>query len=173
MKLPAQNYSVAWFKLTEFVIRGEKERALSLYRLLVHAFEDKALAYQLEADLLLLFGDEAAIDKYLHAAVLFAQNERLIDAITIYEYVLALKPALRSVRMMLIELYMQRDHQESITHHLNYLINQLLEQHDYAMIDQLITRFESCILPEHKTNWATLIASRMANFGQSKQLTPL
>ena len=42
-------YSVAWFKLAEFVTRKEKERAFGVYRLLSHSIADRAFAAQLEA----------------------------------------------------------------------------------------------------------------------------
>lgn len=91
-QLPAEKYNVAWFKLAEFVARGEKERALGLYRLLAHAFESKALAYQLEGDLLSLFGDEQAMDRYAVAATLYVQENKVQEAIMLYEYVLSINP---------------------------------------------------------------------------------
>ena len=71
-------YNVAWFKLAEFVARGEKERAMGLYRLLVHSFDDSAFAHQLEGDLLLSFDDTQAVEKYLEAAYLYETQDRLI-----------------------------------------------------------------------------------------------
>ena len=49
--------SLAWFKLAEFVTRGEKERALSIFRLLAHSIRHDALVVQLEGDILLAFDD--------------------------------------------------------------------------------------------------------------------
>jgi hypothetical protein len=39
---------VAWFKLADLITRKEKEKALNLYRLLSHSFEDRAYALQVE-----------------------------------------------------------------------------------------------------------------------------
>ena len=90
-QLPTDKYNVAWFKLAEFVARGEKERALGLYRLLVHSFDNHALACQLEGDLLLSFNDKEAIEKYLEAAVLYEKQERLMEAVAVYEHIITLE----------------------------------------------------------------------------------
>src|SRR3990172_10433854 len=76
-QVPAEKYNIAWFKLAEFVARGEKERALGIYRLLIHSFDDKAFSYQLEGDLLSAFNDESARDKYLSAAQLYHKEGRI------------------------------------------------------------------------------------------------
>ena len=55
--LPSDKYNVAWFKLAECVARGEKEKALGVYRLLVHSLDEPAFIRQLEGDLLLAFKD--------------------------------------------------------------------------------------------------------------------
>ena len=56
-QIPSDKYNVAWFTLAECVSRGEKVRAMSLYRLLVHSIKDGAFACQLKGDLLLAFRD--------------------------------------------------------------------------------------------------------------------
>ena len=50
-------HTIAWFKIAECVSRGEKERALGVYRLLSHSFNDDAIARQLEADIYCSFGE--------------------------------------------------------------------------------------------------------------------
>ncbi len=68
-QLNHDKYNVAWYKLAEFVVRKEKERALSLLRLLTHSFNDQALKDQLEGDLLRSFDDHKnASEKYFAAA---------------------------------------------------------------------------------------------------------
>jgi len=58
-------HTIAWFKIAECVSRGEKERALGVYRLLSHSFNDNAVARQLEADIYLSFEEyDAAIALY-------------------------------------------------------------------------------------------------------------
>lgn len=88
----ADKYSVAWFKLAELVSRGEKERALGVYRLLSHSIEDEALVCQLEADLLWSFEDKNASERYQAAARLYCKTNRLLQAAAVYEHLHAIKP---------------------------------------------------------------------------------
>ena len=91
MKETVQNKrSLAWFKLTEFVVRGEKERALGIYRLLALSIDNKAFAQQLEGDLLLAFDDPVAEEKYLAAAQLYLDEQQPSIAIAIYEHLINL-----------------------------------------------------------------------------------
>lgn len=116
-QLPADKYNVAWFKLAEFVVRGEKERALGLYRLLIHSFDDKALASQLEGDLLLAFNDDGAVLKYEEAAYAYYKAERYIEAIAMFENLLSLKPYTQDYIKKVIILYREiGQEQKAITH---------------------------------------------------------
>ena len=95
MKETVQNKrSLAWFKLTEFVVRGEKERALGIYRLLALSIDNKAFAQQLEGDLLLAFDDPVAEEKYLEAAQLYLEAQQPAIATAIYEHLINLITAL-------------------------------------------------------------------------------
>lgn len=83
---PQDKYSVAWLKLAECISRREKERALGVYRLLSHSFENPAAAYQLEGDILLAFSDQAgAIKMYEKAAQKYYEQEELLPATAVYE----------------------------------------------------------------------------------------
>jgi len=84
--------SVAWFKLAELVSRGEKEKALNLYRLLSHSFDGKAYALQVEGDILWAFEDNVAIDRYEEAARLYQKEKKLASAAAIYEHLVFLQP---------------------------------------------------------------------------------
>lgn len=99
-------YNVAWFKLAECVARGEKERALGVYRLLAHSLNDKALAMQLEADILLAFSLDEALEKYQQAADCYAQTARLFKAACVYEHILVLVVGKRD--------YMNRCHERLV-----------------------------------------------------------
>jgi hypothetical protein len=99
-------YTIAWFKLAECVSRGEKERALGVYRLLSHSFDDQAYAQQLEADLLLAFKDqENAIEKYKLAAKWYKKEGRKFEAAAVYEHLRTLQPKESSYRTQLVDLY--------------------------------------------------------------------
>lgn len=99
-------YTIAWFKLAECVSRGEKERALGVYRLLSHSFDDQAYAQQLEADLLLAFKDQKnAVEKYRQAAKCYKKEGRKFEAAAVYEHLRILQPKENSYRKQLIDLY--------------------------------------------------------------------
>jgi len=89
--LTSESYTIAWFKIADFVARGEKERALTVHRLLMHSVSEPALSYQLEGDILLSFDDVSAIDRYHIAANLYKKAGKIQQAISIYEHVSAFK----------------------------------------------------------------------------------
>lgn len=104
-QLVSEKFNVAWFKLAELVNRKEKERALSLYRLLVYALLDKALILQLEGDLLLAFKDEKAIDLYKRAAMLHEETGRYNEAVLLYEHMLKVAPPTVEHLEKMLQLY--------------------------------------------------------------------
>lgn len=104
--LPSDKYNVAWFKLAECVSRGERERALGVYRLLAHSFDDTAFSRQLEGDILLAFDDIAgALDRYHEAVVLYQQSQRILEAAAICEHLIVLDPQKQEYITMLAEFY--------------------------------------------------------------------
>ena len=97
--------SIAWFKLTEVIMRGEKERVLTMYRLLMHSLPNEPLRIQLEADILRVFGDKSgALDCYIKAAEIYSKNNELAQAISLYKIMIDLEPNLYSHTTRLIEL---------------------------------------------------------------------
>ncbi|MFT6765174.1 MAG: hypothetical protein ACJAZS_000041 [Alteromonas naphthalenivorans] len=86
-----QKQSVAWFKLAECVGRGEKERALSLLRLLTYSLDNKPFVKQLEADILSFFEDSQALTEYVSAAHMFYKEGNVIEASAVYEKLIALE----------------------------------------------------------------------------------
>ena len=100
------NCSVAWFKLAECVSRGEKERALAVYRLLSHSIGDEAIALQLEGDILHSFGDNEAEERYLGAISLYQRDGRTIEATAVYEKLVHSLPAREDYAMPLIDAYL-------------------------------------------------------------------
>lgn len=121
-KNKSEKYNIAWFKLAEFVSRGEKERALGIYKLLTLSINDPALIYQLEGDILLAFNDENAIDKYLKAGQLYLDNLRFIEAVSIYEHLISLKPDSLKFNIQALEIYKQLDLNKKIIITLKNLI---------------------------------------------------
>ena len=88
----SEKANVAWFKLAEFVSRGEKERALGLYRLLTHSLDDPAFIKKLEAELISHFDVQEAEALYVDAAVLYKKRGQPEEAALIYEELTRLRP---------------------------------------------------------------------------------
>lgn len=88
----SEKANVAWFKLAEFVGRGEKERAFGLYRLLMHSLEDPAFIKKLEAELLSSFDEEESEKLYVDAAILYKKSGQPEEAALIYEHLIRLQP---------------------------------------------------------------------------------
>jgi tetratricopeptide (TPR) repeat protein len=107
MKQESAKHMVAWFKIAEFVSRGEKERALALYRLLAHAIDDPAFVQQLEGDILLSFNDDGAFEHYAVSAQLYAKQGKTSEAAAVYEHLITLTPGSDSKLETLINLYKQ------------------------------------------------------------------
>ncbi len=121
--LSSGSHNIAWFKLAEFVTRGEKERALQVYKLLMHSVDDKAFALQLEAEILLAFDDQAAIYRYDQAADMYKKQKNYKKAIAVYER---------------IAIY-----QENL-HVLQALIDAYADAHDYSGLINSFVRFAHC-----------------------------
>lgn len=86
-------YSIAWFKIAEFIARGERERALGVYRLLSHSIHDKAIAEQLAGDIFFSLQDiPDAISKYKEAAREYGSSQRSLYAAGIYHHLIVLDP---------------------------------------------------------------------------------
>jgi hypothetical protein len=101
--------SVAWFRLAELISHGEKEKALSFYRLLAHSFEDCAYSLQVEGDILWSFEDKCALEKYKQAAFLYCKEQKITAAVSIYEHLFVLQVYNFEVLQYLISSYMKLD----------------------------------------------------------------
>lgn len=104
--------SVAWYKLADLIARGEREKALSVYRLLAHSLTNRAYALQLEGDILWSFDDPTAYEKYKQAAFLYKKEKRWIDAIAVCEHLLHNDPGNQELLSMLCHFYCVIDWQE-------------------------------------------------------------
>jgi len=104
-QIPSDKYNVAWFTLAECVSRGEKVRAISLYRLLAHSIKDNAFTSQLKGDLLLAFRDDSAVDLYEEAAELYIKDNRQLEAAGVFEHLHILNRSNCRYIRSLIKLY--------------------------------------------------------------------
>jgi len=99
-------YTIAWFKIAECVSRGEKERALGVYRLLSHSFNDTAVSHQLEGDIYYSFGEEKlAISLYQQSMELYQKSQRFLEAVAVAEHLLSMLPDDLILRREAIKLY--------------------------------------------------------------------
>lgn len=97
--------TVAWYKLADLIARREREKALNVYRLLSHSFEDRAYALQLEGDILDSFNDSQAYEKYQQAAFLYKKEARWINAICVCEHILFINCRNVELQGVLLGLY--------------------------------------------------------------------
>jgi len=125
-QVPTDKYNIAWFKLAEYVARGEKERALGVYRLLSHSFDDVAFARQLEGDILWAFNDSAASHKYCQAAQLYQDDHRVLQAAAVYEHLITLHPTSIAYVSHIIDLYMQLSNASKVASYLAVLSDLVL-----------------------------------------------
>ncbi len=81
-------YARAWQAVAQAVTCKQKERALGIYRLLSRSFDNKAIAMQIEGDILLAFNDKpAALEKYTQAAQRYQMQGDDIKARIINEHI--------------------------------------------------------------------------------------
>lgn len=97
--------SIAWFKLADLIARKEREKALSVYRLLAHSLQDRAYALQLEGDILWSLDDKGAFERYKQAAYLYQKDKRWVEAIAIYEHLLSIEQSNNDILATLIPCY--------------------------------------------------------------------
>jgi len=147
-QVPSDKYTIAWFKLAECVSRGEKERALGVYRLLSHSLDDPALARQLEGDIFLSFNDkQEAVTNYYQAAQLYKKDNRLLEAAAVYEHLLTIQPEDKKYRTVIIDLYNQLTIQSKVKEHAMLLINQLLHDEQGDKVEQIMKKVDQNIRP--------------------------
>ncbi|MFA6263533.1 MAG: hypothetical protein WCW33_03870 [Candidatus Babeliales bacterium] len=118
--------SLAWFKLADLIARGEREKALNVFRLLAHSLQDRAYVLQLEGDILWYLDDKNSAEKYKQAAFLYQREKRWVDAIAVYEHLLTQTPDSYEILASLLIFYAMIDWQDKFHdryHHLVRLFN--------------------------------------------------
>jgi len=120
-------YTIAWFKIAECVSRGEKERALGVYRLLSYSFNDNAVARQLEADIHFSFDEyDSAVSLYRQAMELYQKSNRFLEAAAVCEHLIIMCPNDISLRREAIRLYAALDNVSKIHKHMCKALDDLL-----------------------------------------------
>jgi hypothetical protein len=130
--------SISWFKLAEFVERGEKERALGIYKLLALSLSDLAFSYQLEGDILLAFEDEQAINKYFQAVEYYLKQNNIVAAIGTLNHIVILNPNYHTAWDMLTNLYLAHE-LDKLAIHIKNMINHKQLDHAKSCITKAVT----------------------------------
>ena len=144
--VPQDKYNIAWFTLAECVSRGEKVRALGVYRLLSHSIEDIALRRQLEGDILLSFQDKnEAIIKYKEAAFLYQKGGKNLEAVAVYEHIRQLEPAKFDSIKTLIDLYKLLHISPKIAFNLKQLFEDQLHHHDFTGAEDTLNQLDELL----------------------------
>lgn len=133
-------HTIAWFKIAECVSRGEKERALGVYRLLSHSFNDNAVARQLEADIHLSFGEHnAAIVFYRQAMDLYQKSNRSLEAAAVCEHLMVLCPNDISLRREAIRLYISLNSVSKVQMHVRKALDDLFVADNKQGLQELLS----------------------------------
>lgn len=135
--------NVAWFKLAEFVSRGEKERALALYRLLAHSLGDKPFVEQLRGDLLVYFSAQEAREWYEKAAQLYEMQQRYPQAVSVYESLVIAYPDSRYYVRKLFDVNAAHGDEQSMISSFLRTCRGLATQHEAATIKIIIDHVKS------------------------------
>jgi len=141
-QFPSEKYNIAWFKLAECVTRGEKERALGVYKLLSHSIDDSAFALQLEGDLLLAFEDEGAAEKYAQAAQMYKNKQRFVESAAVYEHLFLLQPQVEDHAAHLISLYHVLSFTDKMDEHLEGALDRFSNHTDPTKLNAFLTKLQ-------------------------------
>jgi hypothetical protein len=142
---PTATYSIAWFKLAECVLRGEKERALALFRLLTHTLDDVALALQLEGDILTAFHDSKAVEKYEQAALWYKKSNKLQQAMALWQMLHQCAPYKIEYMQELIAVYVQLNLKDNINEIMYKLVTLLHERDSIKLLNQYIQQLADTV----------------------------
>lgn len=141
-----QKYVIAWFKIAEYVNRGEKERALGVYRLLSHSIDDPSLVLQLEADILYACDDDRCFDLYHKAALNYLKKEKNGQAAALFEQMLLVKPRAIAIRAELVNLYIKLEKNNAAYFHTKTIVQEYADQKSllsaYEFVAHLIDFFD-------------------------------
>lgn len=132
-------YTIAWFKLAEFIARREKERALGIFKLLAHSLNNKGLVFQLEGDIFLSFQDfQKAIKLYSQAALVYEEEKKFLSAAAVYEQLINLTSEPIEFIFKMLKLYFKIGNKKKITNSINLLTNIICINNKFYEIDRLI-----------------------------------
>ncbi len=149
--------SLAWFKLADLIARGEREKALSVFRLLSHSLPDRAYALQLEGDILWFLEDKNSTEKYKQAAFLYQREKRWVDAIAVYEHLLTQESDSYDILSALLIFYAMIDWQEKFHERYHQLValfnNRTIDEFQLEKAVKDVVDIVAEAEQEHKSAW--------------------
>ncbi len=144
-QVQADKYNIAWFRLAECISRREKERALGVYRLLSHSFDNVAVGHQLEGDILCAFNDiPGAISLYEKAAQAYENQNQLMQAVAIYDHLFTLQDS-QAYLEKIIEIFAQLKKRQQMFCYIKHLCHLLLQKQSINQMLHLLNRFDMSI----------------------------
>jgi tetratricopeptide (TPR) repeat protein len=153
-----EKYSIAWFKLAECISRREKERALGVYRLLSHSFENQALGCQLEADILLACNDSSnAIKMYERAAQFYYEQHEPVQAAAIYDHLFTISGD-QGYLETIVALYAQLKQPHRVLVYVHHVCMLMLRRKEFDQVFLLLDRLQ--MLADEKNAFITELACR-------------
>jgi hypothetical protein len=160
-QMQSDKYTIAWFKIADYVSRGEKERALGVYRLLSHSFNDDAIARQLEGDINLSCNEKVrAIELYRLSVELYLKTHRFLEAAAILENLIELVPGDIMLRVNVIDYYRELANFLKIDQHFHALILTTQIHLHYALVKTCIEKIIDTFLnTEHEDKLQSFFAT--------------
>jgi hypothetical protein len=158
-----QKYVIAWFNIAEYVNRGEKERALGVYRLLSHSIDDPSLVLQLEADILYACQDERCFDVYYRAAVDYLKKEKNGQAGALFEQMLLVKPSAVAIRSQLVNLYIKLEKKQMAYFHTKVIVQDYIHQNLLLLAYEVVANFINFFDLDQKNEIYNLFLSYQGN----------
>jgi tetratricopeptide (TPR) repeat protein len=160
--------SIAWFKLSELVARGERERAFSIFRLLIHALNDEAYVAQLKGDLWYAFHEhDRAREAYYSAIAGYDLSERLYQSAFVYERLSTIEENSLTIRIAMIIRFAELSCTTHVIRYINELITLAKQQN----------QLEICLSSLYETSCSpsayTIIQTVMARHGKNHLETHL
>lgn len=132
-------HTIAWFKIADCVSRGEKERALGVYRLLSHSFNDNAIARQLEADIYYSFGEiEQAVSLYQQAMESYHKSQRFLEAAAVGEHLITVRSDDMELRRTMVQLYISLCMVPKIRAQVHVLVELLAQKQQWYDIKNVV-----------------------------------
>lgn len=154
-------HNIAWFKIAECVSRGEKERALGVYRLLSHSFNDNAIASQLEADIYSAFGEiEQAISLYQQAMESYKKSHRFLKAAAVGEHLVTMQQDNMSLHRGMVQLYVSLGMALKVRAHVQQLIGLLAQKQLWYEIKNVLLE---CVAFSDENDRALIYADIIQN----------